>query len=166
MENIKLAKIIKKKKINTNSINNEDVSVLVEHYLKDDIETEELTSYMKEANVGYETFINGLDSIFEKGYRSSNKYTDVLQSLIEDLRVQSKESKTVEEEIRIWINIEKILDRMKDESEREVGLITNLGGIAAGVGLSIIGGAVAIAANNPDLLKKGISMLPTKLGKS
>lgn len=166
MENSKLKKIIRKKKIDANNINNEDVSTLVDFYIKDDMATEELTTFMKEANVGYETFLDGLESIFEKGYRSSNKYTDVLQSLVDDLRVQSKEAKTVEEENRIWINIEKILDRMKEEAERGTSLITNLGGIAAGVGLTVIGGAVAIAAKNPELLKKGIDMIPTKIGKS
>ncbi|MGI2329129.1 hypothetical protein [Planococcus sp. YIM B11945] len=165
MENSKLTKIIKKKNIDTNNINNEDVSSLVEHYIKDDIGTEELISYMKGANVAFQTFVNGLDSFFEKGNYSSNKYTDVLQSLIDDLRVQSKEAITVEEEERIWIKIDKVLDRMKDEADRRTNIFTNLGVMTATVSAVVIGGAVTVATKNPELLKKGIEMIPKKIGK-
>lgn len=166
MENNKLKKIIRKKKIDSTNINNEDVSNIVDSYIKEDIETEELTKYMKEANVGYQTFIDGIDSFFEKGIYSSNVYTNVLQSLLDDLRVQSKEATTLEEEERVWIKIEKILDRMKDEAERGTGLITNLGKMAVGVSTLVIGGAITIATKNPELLRKGIEMIPKKIGKS
>lgn len=165
MENNKLAKLMRKKKIDINDFDSEDMSTLLGHYLKDGFSTEELTAYLKEANLGYEAFINGLDSFIEKGNYSSKKYTDALQSLVDDLRVRIKEAKTVEEDERIWVNINNLLDRMKEEADRETDLINNLSKIAAGVGVIVIGGAVAIATKNPDLLKKGIEMIPTKIDR-
>jgi hypothetical protein len=80
--------------------------------------------------------------------------------------VQAKQTKTLEDEERIWRRIEGVLDRMKEEAEAGRGTMKTVVTIAAGVGVVVLGDAVAIATKNPELMKKGIEMVAKETVKS
>lgn len=153
--------------IDKDNLKDEDVSSLLEYYINDDLDKEELTSYMKGANITFRIFINGIDRFFEKSNYSSQKYTDGLQSLLDVLRERINDGNVpVEEDERIWRNIDKVLDRMKEEAIRQNDLGKDYSLLGLGVGSIAIVGAIALVTKNPEMLKKGIEMIQKKTNKS
>lgn len=158
-----------KGKINNDGRNftDEDMSSILEDYVKDDLDKEELTSFMKGANVTYQIFMNGIDRFFEESNYSSKKYTDGLQSLLDGLKEQINDVHITEEENeRIWRNIDKVLDRMKEEAIRQNDLGKEYSFLGLGVAGLAIAGAITVVTKNPEMLKKGIEMIQTKTSKS
>lgn len=135
------------------------VNSKLDDFLEDKLRTDEIIEYIKEANIGYQIFMNGLEYLYEQGNYSSKKYTDVLQSLIDDLRIQIKEATTIEEDERIWTNIHRLLDRMKEEVKRETDSKSKFLWTATTVGALAVGGVVTLVTKNPDFLKKGIETI-------
>lgn len=159
METVEFLKKIKKKGVNPENITSEDIKTLIEMNIKGQIGKEVLKEFLKEANVSYTTFVEGLKTFVNVHRESSNKYIEALNSRIEDLMEQAKNANTADEKDKLDKKIDEILDRLKQEADANRTQGQKYALIAGGVVTILAGGAIFLVTRNPEMIKKGAEMI-------
>lgn len=165
MKNEDVLKKIKRKGINPDNLNSEDIKKLIEMNIKGQIENEVFKEFFQEGNITYKTFIEGLNNFVHAHMSSSNKYSEALEYRMRDLIEQAKNADTDAEKERLERAIDSVLDKLKDEAEANRGQTIKIAMIAAGVGTIITGGAIFVATRNPEILKKGVEIIAKESAK-
>ncbi|MFB5088372.1 hypothetical protein PGC35_14395 [Psychrobacillus sp. PGGUH221] len=159
MENKKKLNIIKNAGINQNNLTGEDIIKLIELHLTNKIDKEDLKEFLKESNVTYKTFIEGLGVFVDIHKESSNKYIESLDYRLKDLIKQAENAETEELKEKLDKKIDSILNRLKEEADANRTHFQKTLIVTAGLGASVIGGAIFLATRNPELFKKGVEMI-------
>lgn len=159
IENKDTLKKIKKKGIDLSNLQSEDFKTLIEMYIKGQIENENIKDYLKESNVTFKTFFDGLGAFVETHKTSSNKYIETLDDLIKDLRRQAESAETDEQKEKIYQQIDSLLDRIKEEVNANRSYGEKMVMVTGSVALALAGGALYLATRNPEVLKKGVEII-------
>lgn len=159
MEKDKFEKKLLKKNIDKDNLTEENLQEIIKMKTHGDIDTEVFSTFLKEANITYTTFINSLKEYSNSHMDSSNNYTSALRSRLDDLTEQAKNIKTPEDEEKLDAKIEDILNRLKQESSDNRQHSWRITTFIGGIGVVVIGGAVLMATKNPDVFKKGMEMI-------
>ncbi|RFB12737.1 hypothetical protein DZB84_18485 [Bacillus sp. HNG] len=159
MENVEFLKKIKKKGIDPENLTSEDIKTLIEMNIKGQFGKEVFKEFLKEANVTYTTFVEGLKNFVNVHKDSSNKYIEALNSRMKDLMEQAKNAKTADEKDRLDKKIDEILDRLKQEADANRSQGQKYALIAGGVATIVAGGAIFLVTRNPEVIKKGAEMI-------
>lgn len=159
METVEFLKKIKKKGVNPENLTSEDIKTLIEMNIKGQFGKEVFKEFLKEANVSYTTFIEGLKNFVDVHKESSNKYIEALNLRIEDLMEQAKNANTADEKEKLDKKIDEILDRLKQEADANRTQGQKYALIAGGVVTILAGGAIFLVTRNPEMIKKGAEMI-------
>jgi len=148
--------ILKNNNIDLSSIDSDDVEVLLKELMKGEFDKEVFSSFMKEANITLQTVTNGIKEFINQTGYASNKYSDTLSKMVEDLMERVKQAKSIEEEERLWKRIDVVLDRLQKEAEEGRSLFKTIGSAAVIAGAVVLGIGLAAATKNPTVLKEGV----------
>lgn len=152
-------KKLKKKGIDLNNLQSEDFKTLIDMYIKGQFENENIRDYLKESNVTFKTFFDGIGAFVETHKTSSNKYIETLDDCIKDLRRQAESAETDEQKEKIYNQIKSLLDKIKEEVNANRSYGEKLVLMTGSVALALAGGALYLATRNPEVLKKGVETI-------
>ena len=159
MENEAFFKKIKKKGIDPDNLTSDDIKTLIEMDIKGQFGKEIFRDYLKESNITYKTFFEGLGTFIDAHKSSSNKYLEMLDYRMKDLMKQAENAKTDEQKEKLDKQIESIIERLKEEVNANRLHGQKFAMIAGGVATVLAGGAILLVTRNPEVLKKGAEML-------
>ncbi|WP_175638329.1 hypothetical protein [Metabacillus schmidteae] len=159
MENEVLLKKIQKKGIDPDHLTNDDIKTLIEMNIQGQIEKEILKEFLKESNITYKTFVEGLKTFIDSHKSSSNKYMEALDYRMKGLMKQAENANTPEDKEKVDKEIDIILDRLKEEVDSNRKHTLKVVMVAGGIGTILAGSAIFIATRNPEVLKKGVEMI-------
>lgn len=124
--------------------------------MQGEFDKEAFSAFMQEANITLQTVTIGIKEFINQTGYASNKYSDTLSKMVEDLIEKVNKAKSIEEEERLWKRIEGILDRMQKEAEEGRSLFKTIGPALMVAGVVAIGIGVAAATKDTTLIKQGI----------
>ncbi|MCM3390611.1 hypothetical protein M3649_21235 [Ureibacillus chungkukjangi] len=159
MENEELLKKIKNKGIDPDNLTSDDIETLIEMNIKGEFEKEVFKDYLKENNITYKIFFEGLGTFVDTHKSSSNKYLELLDYRMKDLIKQAENAKTDEQKEKLDKQIDSILDRLKEEVTANRSHGQNFAWMAGGVAIVLAGSAIFLATRNPEVFKKGVEMI-------
>lgn len=158
----KYEKLIKKMKdlgMDPNNLSSEDYYELLKMHVQGEFGKEVFKDFIKENNVSYNSFIEGLEKLSQIHQASSSTYTETLNWLIKDLRKEIDKGVTPEERKEIDRKIADILDRLERETDKNRAHGIKLTRILGGSLLGVVGVGAYFITKNPELLKKGTEMI-------
>ena len=159
MKNEEFLKKINKKRIDPDNLTSEDITTLIEMNLKGEFGKEIFKDYLKEGNITYKTFFDGLGTFVDTHKSSSNKYLELLEYRMKDLMKQAESAKTDEQKEILDNQIDLILDRLKEEVNENRFHGQKFALVAGAVATVFVGGAIYLVTRNSEVLKKGVEMI-------
>lgn len=159
MANEEFLKQIKKKGINPDDLTSDDIYTLIELSIKGEFGKEVLKEFIKENNISYKTYVEGLGKFSVIHKASSDKYIEILDFRMKDLSKQAENVKTVEEKEKIDINIDGVLDRFEREANANRDQGRRFALIAGGMATILAGSTIFLVTRNPEVFKKGVAMI-------
>lgn len=159
VENKDILKKLRKKGVNINDLQSEDFEKLIEMNIKGQVDNETIRDFLKESNVAFKIFFDGLGTFIDTHKSSSNQYIETINDYIKDLSSQAENAETDEQKEKIYQKIDSLLDRIKEEVNANRSHGEKLAWMAGSVALTLAGGAIYLATRNPDILKKGVETI-------
>ena len=138
---------------------------MFEKFLNDDIDKEMMRDYLEQHAGYYDTLMQGIKTFSQQHLSSSDKYIDAISSQLLELNKLQQHDLSAEERIHLHNKSDELLDRMKNEADKNRNHAIQITAIAAGAFAAIGGGAIYLATRNPDLLKKGIETIAQETTK-